>query len=157
MCPAGVGQFSEATIGPAGGSVTLQGRQGMVSGIAAEFDFPPNAIATTVNIKLTETNIPPPQEVLDWSPVYRVDPVGLALSVSTPMKLPWSGAPLGSSEAGTGWVTVPALSIWFSPDGTTFTPISDSYTNAGFEQGSATQLGYFVVGAPRTPATASCP
>jgi hypothetical protein len=154
QCPVGVGQFSQATIGPAGGTVTLQGRQGMVSGVPAKLDFPPMAIATTVDIKLTETNIPPPQEVLDWSPVYQVDPVGLALSVSTPIQLPWSGGPLGADG---GLFTVPGLSIWFSPDGTTFTPISDSYTNAGFEQGSATQLGYFVVGAPRTAATASCP
>jgi hypothetical protein len=51
----------------------------------------------------------------------------------------------------------PPLSIWFSPDGSTFTRISDSYQNGGFDQGSLNELSYLIVGTPRTSATANCP
>jgi hypothetical protein len=157
QCPAGVGEYSESTIGPAGGTVQVQGRQFAASGVAAELDFPPTAIAMPTDIKLIETNIPPPQDFIDWSPVYLVEPAGLALSVRTPMRLPWSSGPVPSPQSGPTAVTAAGLSIWFSADGSCFTRVSDSYTNAGFEQGSVTQLGYFIVGTPRTGATASCP
>jgi hypothetical protein len=156
-CPAGVGEYSPSTIGPGGGTVQVQGRQGAASGVAAELDFPPTAIAEPTDIKLIETNIPPPQDLLDWSPVYLVEPAGLALSVRTPISLPWSSGPVPSPESGPIAMSAAGLSIWFSADGSCFTRVSDSYTNAGFEQGSTTQLGYFIVGAPRTAATASCP
>jgi hypothetical protein len=155
-CPAGIGEFGESTIGPAGGTVNVQGRQFVASGVAAELDFPPTAIATPTDIKLIETNIPPPRDLIDWSPVYLVEPAGLDLSVSTLIQFPWSSGPISSSSGPTE-VTAAGLSIWFSPDGRCFTRVSDSYTNAGFEQGSTTQLGYFIVGTPRTEATASCP
>jgi hypothetical protein len=156
-CPAGVGEYNESTIGPGGGTIQLQGLQFAASGVAAELDFAPTAISTPTDIKLIETNIPPPQDLLDWSPVYLVEPAGLALSVRTPIRLPWSSGPVPSSQSGPTAVTTPGLSIWYSPDGSCFTRVADSYTNAGFEQGSVTQLGYFVVGTPRTAATASCP
>jgi hypothetical protein len=155
FCPAGIGEYSESTIGSAGGTVKVQGRQFAGSGVAAELDFPPTAIATPRDVRLIETNIPPPQDLLDWSPVYLVEPAGLALSVPTQIQFPWSSGPISSS--GPTEVTAGALSIWFSPDGSCFTRVPDSYTNAGFEQGSTTQLGYFIVGTPRTAATESCP
>jgi hypothetical protein len=157
QCPAGIGEYSESTIGPGGGTVKVQGRQFAASGVAAELDFPPTAIAAPTDIKLIETNIPPPQDLLDWSPVYLVEPAGLALSVRTPIRLPWSSGPVPSQQSGPIAVTAAGLSIWFSADGSCFTRVSDSYTNAGFEQGSITQLGYFIVGTPRTAATTSCP
>jgi hypothetical protein len=155
QCPAGIGEYGESIIGPGGGTVMVQGRQYAVSGVAAEFDFPPMAVTTQTDIKLIETSIPPPEDLLDWSPVYLVEPAGLALLNTTRIQLPCSSSPVVySSPIG---VSVPNLSIWFSPDGTCFTRVPDSYTNAGFEQGSVTQLSYFIVGTPRTAATAACP
>ena len=155
-CPAGLGEYGSATIGPSGGSVTVQGRQGVASGVVAQLVFPPTAIATATDIKLIETAIPPPQDLLDWSPVYLAEPAGLTLAARTPIQFPWSSGPAPPPQ-GPSVTTAAGLSIWFSADGTCFTRLPDSYTNAGFEQGSATQLGYFIVGVPRTASTANCP
>jgi hypothetical protein len=119
-----------------------------VSGVDAQISIPPTAIATTTTVTLTETAIPPPHDFLDWSPVYRIDPVGLALAARAPVQFPWSN--LSGSVAG-------GLAIWFSPDGSCFTPLADSYVNAGFNMASTTQLGYFIVAAARSPSAASCP
>jgi hypothetical protein len=157
QCPAGIGEYSEGNLDAGGGSIELWGRQFAASGVTAKLDFPPTALATATDLKLIETNIPPPHDLLDWSPVYLVEPAGLSLSVATPIQLPWSSGPAPSSQNRTSATAMADLSIWFSADGNCFTRISDSYTNAGFEQGSVTRLGYFIVGAPRTAATASCP
>ena len=156
QCPAGLGEYGSATIGPSGGSVQVQGRQGVASGVAAQLAFPPTAIATPTDIKLIETAIPPPQDVLDWSPVYLAEPAGLTLAERTPIQLPWGSGPFPVTQSPLV-VTAAGLSIWFSADGTCFTRLADSYTNAGFEQGSVTQLGYFIVGVPRTAASSTCP
>jgi hypothetical protein len=157
-CPMGLGEYVSWTIGPSGGPVALQGRQGLASGVAAEFDFPPTAIATPTEIKLIETSIPPPPDLIDWSPVYLVEPAGLALTARTPFHLPDQNVALGPSAGGVAVSTSPTgLSVWFSPDGACFTPVADSYVNAGFMMGSTTQLGYFIVGVPRTAVTATCP
>lgn len=147
QCPAGLGEATRATIGPAGGTVSLEGLQGKASGVQAELQLPPTAVSAPTTITLIETAIPPPSDLLDWSPVYLAEPAGLALVARTPVQFPWSNAS-GTAQG---------LAIWSSPDGVCFTRVPDSYTNAGFEQGSTTQLGYFIVGAPRTPSAASCP
>jgi hypothetical protein len=155
-CPAGLGEYGSGTIGPNGGTVQVQGRQFAASGVAAQLAFPPTAIAIPTDIKLIETAIPPPQDLLDWSPVYLAEPAGLAVAARTPIRLPWSSGPF-PAPVGPSSTTAAGLSIWFSADGTCFTRLPDSYTNAGFEQGSVTQLGYFIVGTPRTAGAASCP
>jgi hypothetical protein len=157
QCPAGLGEHASATLGPSGGSVSLQGRQGVASGVAAQLDFPPTALGTPTTITLIETAIPPPEDLLDWSPVYLVQPAGLTLAARTPVQLPWSSGPLSVPQGGPSVTTAAGLSIWFSADGTCFTRVPDSYTNAGFEQGSLTQLGYLIVGVPRSASTATCP
>jgi hypothetical protein len=155
-CPAGLGEYGSATIGPGGGNVQVQGRQGRASGVVAQLAFPPTAIATPTDVTLIETAIPPPQDLLDWSPVYLAEPAGLALAARTPVQLPWSSGPFPASQ-GPSTTTAAGLSIWYSADGACFTRLADSYTNAGFEQGSTTQLGYFIVGVPRTAAATTCP
>jgi hypothetical protein len=143
----GIGEEATVGIGTCGGTISLDGRQSPRSGVTAAIDFPPNAVTKATDITLIETAIPPAHDFLDWSPVYRVEPLGLTLVVPARIRLPWSN--LSGS--------VPALSIWFSPDGVCFTPVPDSYTNAGFEQGSVTRLGYFIVATQRTATTAACP
>ncbi len=155
-CPAGVGEYGSATMGPVGGNVQVRGRQGIESGVVAQLAFPPTAIVTPTDIKLIETAIPPPQDLLDWSPVYLAEPAGLSLAARTPIQLPWSSGPFPAPQ-GPSVTTAAGLSIWFSADGTCFTRLPDSSTNAGFEQGSVTQLGYFIVGVPRTAASSTCP
>ncbi|MDP8998501.1 MAG: hypothetical protein M3O46_00135 [Myxococcota bacterium] len=147
-CPVGLGEYVSAVIGPAGGTVEIKGRQYLGSGVTASLAFPPTAIATPTTIVLTETAIAPPRDFIDWSPVYRVEPLGLALASPTPVQLP-------SSNSGSG--TFGQIAIWFSPDGSCFTRLPNSYVNAGFNQGSAKELGYFVVGVARSASTLKCP
>ncbi len=131
--------------------MTLEGRQGAASGVAAEVDFPPGAVASTTDVTLIETGIAPPLDLLDWSPVYLVQPAGLVLGFPARIDLPWSNGTLAGS------MTPSDLAIWFSPDGTCFTRLSDFADNAGFEMGTLPQLGYLIVASPRAASTASCP
>ncbi len=148
QCPAGAGASATASVGPSGGTVTLQGNQGTASGVTAEINIASGALSTDTAIGLVETSVAPPGDLLDWSPVYAVEPVGLALAQGSAIRFPWSNS----------LATTPRdLAVWFSPDGQCFTRVPDSYTNAGFEQGTASQLGYFIVGSPRSSATATCP
>ncbi len=147
LCPAGVGEFVSEAIGPEGGTIAIQGRQFPRSGVAATLSFPPTALPQSTNIVLTETAIPPPADFSDWSPVYRVEPLGLRLAAATPVLFPWSNVSGAVPQN---------LAIWFSPDGACFSPLPDSYLNAGANNGSTRQLGYFIVGVPRSP-NSSCP
>ena len=157
QCPMGEGEAATLVVGSSGGTLQLRGRQYVRSGVPASLAFPPAAISTPMAIVLTETSIPPPSDLLDWSPVYEVDPLGLVLAHPTPVTFPWSNSS-GSFSAGIATGNqAPTLSIWFSADGKCFTRLDDSYTNAGFEQGSTTKLGYFLVGVPRDQSSAGCP
>ncbi len=147
QCPEGIGEMVTSSVGPGGGTISIEGRQGPASGVAAAIDIPPNAIAEPTDITLIETAIPPPHDFLDWSPVYRVEPLGFALATPAPIRLPWQNL--------SG--TVPTLGIWYSPDGSCFSRLTDSYTNAGFEQASISRFGYFLVAAQRSAPTDSCP
>src|ERR1700690_3832310 len=136
QCPVGLGEYVAKVIGPAGGTLEIQGRQYLGSGVTASLAFPPTAFAAPTTVVLTETAIPPPHDFLDWSPVYRVEPLGLALASPTPVRFPWSNV---------GFSVPRNLAIWFSLDGSCFTPLPDSYVNAAFNQGSTSTLGYFIV------------
>ncbi len=116
QCPRGVGELATANIGASGGSVELTGHQGIVSGVSAKVDFPPTALASPLEITLIETAIPPPQDLIDWSPVYRLEPLGAALATAAAVRLPWSNSV----------ANVPGLSVWASPDGTCFTRMPSS-------------------------------
>jgi hypothetical protein len=147
QCPVGVGEFVTESIGSNGGTLDLTGRQGIVSGVSAHIEFPPTAFASTTDVTLIETAIPPPPDLLDWSPVYRLDPLGAALATPATVRLPWSN----SAEIAVG------ISVWASSDGTCFTRLPDSYTNAGFEQASIESLGYLIVGTTEAAGASACP
>jgi hypothetical protein len=150
-CPGGTGDNANVTLDPqsaATTNLTLEGRQGVASGVAANIQFPPGAVLARTEVQLFETAIAPPNDILDWSPLYETSPFGQALNQPAVIRLPWSN----SANA------VPAdLAIWFSPDGSCFTPLPTSLGNAGFETATISQLGYFIVGNARTSATATCP
>jgi hypothetical protein len=146
-CPAGVGESASVTVGPGGGTVPLQGSQGLASGVTAELTFPAASMTATTDVTITETGIAPPQTVLDGSPIYRIEPAGLALAGPASLRLPFSGV-----NGSMGKVT-----LWFSSDGSCFEPVADSSMNASFVQGTITQLGYALVAVARSGATAACP
>jgi hypothetical protein len=149
LCPMGVGQKSYAYVGSDGGSLLLSGQQSVKSGVQFELTIPPGALDTLTLISVEETDLPPPSGLLDWSPIYLVEPRGLPLAKVAGLQIPWSSnvnqvpktlAIYARDENGTcGWK-----------------PLIDSYTNAGFEQASLTQLGYLLVGVPSTIDPSTC-
>jgi hypothetical protein len=150
QCAEGTGESSTATIGPEGGQLTLLGAQGKSSGVEVQINFPPGAVAEPTIVTLTETTIPPPKDLTDFSPVYLLEPRGLVLAKLAPVRVPWGSAATSIGRD---------LAIYERAETGTceFTPLGDNYLNAGFNQGSIDHLGYFVVGLPRTSADAACP
>lgn len=93
-CNRGTGESVSATIGPEGGTLTLERE-------AVDFRerhlpdrftirFPPGAILTPTLITVTELAEPPPADMVDWSPMYRIEPVGLALEVVAEVEVRFS-------------------------------------------------------------------
>jgi hypothetical protein len=149
QCPIGVGQSVSMTVGRAGGTISLTGQQGQSSGVPFSLDIPPTALLAPTTITITETTIAPSDGYVDYSPVYRLDPPGLAFAVPVPIAVPWGNS--GSSDSA-------SLAIYAAPDqSASFQSLADSYTNAGFEQGSVKNGGLFFVGYPETSANPACP
>ncbi len=134
MCPRGVNQSASVTIGPEGGEISLVGQQGV--GVAFNLKFPPGAIATPTLITVTETSLPPPAGSVDFSPVYRIDPVGLVLAEPAALKLPWS------QDQICGAPTV----FWSATSLCRLEVLPSSYYNAGFNNGNIGRLGYAMTG-----------
>jgi hypothetical protein len=139
-CPKGVGQSASATIGPEGGTLTLMGQQGAASGVPFTLTIPPTALSTPTAVTVTELSTPPPGGFVDWSPVYRIDPVDAILTTPASLDIPISNG-RGTSAADQ------SMSIfWSGPQTCTLQRLPSSYTNAGFAQGSTTRFGYTIVG-----------
>lgn len=151
QCVAGVGESTSATIGPAGGSITLVGQEGGPHGGGVPFriDIPPTALDHEVTITITETSVPPLASLVDYSPVYRLEPADLTFAVPATLGIPWSNE--------SGQVSQSLSIYWAAGCGGVFEPLADNYINAGFNQGSTTKLGWAVVGYPKGAALASCP
>ena len=146
-CPRGTGETASATIGPAGGELKLMGQQGAASGVAFTLTFPPNAIATPTLITVTETSIAPPAGSVDFSPVYRIEPVGLVLAEPAALKLPWGQAQIWGAP------TV----FWSASSLCTLEVLPSSYYNAGFNNGSVSRLGYAMTGYASAGTAPACP
>jgi hypothetical protein len=136
-CPHGANQLGKATIGPEGGVLRFMSLQGSISGVAFELTVPPMALASPTTITITETSTPPPAGFVDYSPLYRIDPVDLVLSFPAQVRVPFSNGPgFGVFDRNLGLFV-----------GTcTLQPVPNAYANAGFEQGSITGGGYLIVG-----------
>ncbi len=137
-CARGAGESASATIGPAGGTLTLMGQQGHSSGVAFSITFPPNAIATPTVVTVTETTTLPPEGMVDWSPVYRLEPVGLTLAAPARVQVPFMQG--RGSAAGS-----PAL-FWSNASSCALERLPSSYSNAGFNQANVGRLGYAISG-----------
>jgi hypothetical protein len=149
LCPMGVGQTVYMYIGSGGGSIGLLGQQSARSNVPFGLTIPPGALEADTLISLTETDLPPPGGLLDWSPVYLVEPRGLLLHKVAGLQIPWS------SNAS----SIPSnLAIYARDENGScgFKPLVDSYTNAGFEQASLTQFGYLFVGVPSAIDPSTC-
>jgi hypothetical protein len=146
QCPRGVGESSSTIIGASGGTASLSAEQTKQSGVPFKVDLPPTALSADTTVVLTELATPPPSAFYDWSPVYRIDPVDTMLATPGSLWVP---------DSNLGGAVDPALAIYFSVDGVTFTRVSDSYLNAGFLQGSLQRFGYVMAAAPKT--NSACP
>jgi hypothetical protein len=147
QCAMGTDETNSATIGPEGGLLEIHGQQGESSGASFLLKVPPNALPIEMTVQVTETSVAPPADLIDYSPVYLVEPTDV--TAHFPMMLT---VPYGNS------VSLPSLAIYAadSVEGP-FQPLPDSYTNAGFMQGSTMRLGAFVVAAPPNPTQVLCP
>lgn len=127
----------------------IQGQQGASSGVGFRIEVPPNALAEAIEITITETSEPPPADLVDYSPIYRIEPSDIGARF--PIKLT---VPFGGNDG-----SIPrTLGIHLADDVTgPFEPITDNYVNAGFLQGSTERFGAFLAAAPREPAQAECP
>ena len=137
------------TVDAAGGKVSLTGRQGQASGVPFSLDIPPGALPGPTTLTITETTLAPPAGYVDYSPVYLVEPLDTTFAHSVPIVVPWGNVSGTVSQS---------LALYTAPDASSpFTRLADSYTNAGFEQGSVTQGGLFFVGYPTTDYNPTCP
>jgi len=145
MCPPGTGKVATAEIGPAGGTLILDGTpatQGV--GVPFKLVIPYNALTQTVTLQVTELTVPPPSGFVDYSPIYDLQPRGLTFATPALLTIPWENVQ--------GVVPAGIAAYLSTDDGATFTRIADSYTNAGFEMASLSGLGQVFTGYPRTTA-----
>jgi hypothetical protein len=151
-CAVGVGETTTQVIGPEGGVVALHARQGISSGVGFRVEIPPGLLPERVEIRITEMAAPPPADLVDFSPIYHVEPdLDVIRTGQSSIKLT---LPYGNNDG-----EIPAsLGVYFRPDATLpFEPIPDSYINAGFLQGTWERTGMFLAAHPRTPNQTTCP
>lgn len=142
LCPWGEAITVSTQIGPDGGSLMLSGTESTF-GVPVELRIPRGALEETVTISITETSIAPPDDLNDWSPLYRFEPADLTFLRPVELRMPWSGL--------SGFVPQ-NLSIYFSSEAggsCDMAPLSDNYVNAGFNHGSLQHLGWAIVGLPK--------
>jgi len=126
------------TVDASGGRVTLLGQQGASSGVPFSLDIPPTALRAPTTLTVTETAIAPPAGFVDYSPVYRVEPLDVEFAVPVTMTIPWGNVD--------GQVNS-SLAIYVAPDESSpFERLPDSTGNAGFNRGSIGRGGLFFVG-----------
>jgi hypothetical protein len=127
--------------------------------VAFTITFPPNAVATATTITVTELRAPPPAGFADWSPLYRLDPVGLVLAAPATLSIPFSN---GCCQPGSGVPCGGAFSramglFWSGQDTCGLERLPSSYVNAGVEQGTTTRLGFAIVGFATLGGVPYCP
>ena len=149
LCPMGVGQKSYFYLDASGGNIILLGQQSAKTNVPFALNIPPGAVDKQTLVSVEETDLPPPSGFLDWSPVYLVEPRGLSFRKVAGVQIPWSS----------NFTQIPStLAIYARDENGTcgWKALIDSYTNAGFEQASLTQLGYLFVGVPSTIDPSTC-
>src|SRR5438552_12585343 len=151
LCPAGANATVTQSIGPEGGLIYVLGQQSKMTNVPFAVQIPPGALTENVMVTVTETNLDPPADFVDYSPVFHVEPDTLALFKVAPMQVPWSSNPtLGDFP--------PEFGVYWNPAATTcgFARRADSTTNVGFEKASLVRGGYYFVGSPKTAVQPMC-
>jgi hypothetical protein len=138
-CPRGEDASITESLGPDGGVLALDGTRS-TRGAPFEIDVFPGSLADSTEITLHETTATPPEEFIDWSPIFAVNPVELEFVNGGAISIPWSNTP---NQVG-------GLVIYYSesPDGP-FELLEDSYQNAGFSQATLLRGGFFFVASER--------
>jgi hypothetical protein len=147
-CPLGENGCSSTTIGPDGGDVERSGTTSTF-GVPFRLHVPAHAFEHDIIVNLCELTTIPPDDLVDVSPIYQIVPDGLEFDPPAEITIPWT-VPPGTVPDGLAIYSAP------SPEGP-WERHSESYTNAGFEQGLASRSGYFIVAYPKTGDLAACP
>jgi hypothetical protein len=153
LCPLGAGAVQFAEVDPQGTNVLLFGVLSQTTNVPISIQFPAGAVDVPTVVSITETTVPPPAGLLDWSPVYLIEPRGLVLHKVATLGIPFSNA-----------AKVPGdLAIYERNEAgaCTFEPIGDSQATVvqaseGFVKSSLTQLGYVMVASPQTVDPSTC-
>ena len=149
-CAKGVGESVTATIDSSGGTLTLNGQQGIASGVPFKLTIPPTALSAPTVIKVTETAMPPPAGMVDWSPVFLVEPVGLVFATPVAMQIPFLNG-RGSAQFDSN------MSVFWSGQQTcNLARLPSGYVNAGFMTANITRGGYAIVGYAQQGSVPSC-
>lgn len=147
-CPPGGGESAMAVIGPAGGTLSLKGTQGIASGVDLELVVPEGALAVPTKVTVVELTSAPPGQYVDWSPLYRFEPQGLVLQVPARLRMPWSNTD--------GLVDADLAIRWSTDGGASFVSLPSNYVNAGFNQATIDRLGVGFVGSSPAAAGTAC-
>lgn len=144
LCRKGSGEVARATVGEQGAELQIEG--------AAAVSFPAHTFTAPTEVTLEELEVPPPQPFVDWSPLYRVAPDTLSFQAAATIKLYWTSPAADSYEVPGDLKLFGSTTI----DGP-YTEVADEYQNAGFNQATLNQPGYYFMGQPKTAAQEVCP
>ena len=130
----GMGRISTAGGGVGIGSITIE--------------VPPMSLPATTNFIVMETMIPPPVELVDFSPIFVVAP---HVSLSVPSKITIRFSNLGSVPRTN--LAIYAADDQYSP----FNRVDDSKVEGDVVRASVTRFGAFLAGYPKSADQMSCP
>ena len=151
-CYRGTGHSSSATIGPEGGTLKIEREPGDPSKRELPDRFtiriPPGAILTPTLITVTELTDPPPADMVDWSPMYRIEPVGLALEVPAEVKVRIS--------QGTGPTLFRPALFWSSSSDCRLERLPGSSLGTNIVQGQVGRLGFAISGYAKKGDSEAC-
>lgn len=157
-CVQGADWGVAATVGPEGGNLLLRRTPSLEQrgSLGVLLRIPPGALSEPTVIRIIETSVPPPAGFADATPVYVFEPVGLRFATPASLEMPRDSTMMVPFDQAAS-SALPTLYWSSEADACALAPIADNYVNAGFNQGTVTQLGWAVVGRPLPRATAACP
>jgi hypothetical protein len=150
-CPQGMGETNALTIGPLGGSISLFGQQESISGLPLTLTIPPGALMYPTVVTVTELPTPPPDGFVDWSPLYRIDPVDVVLAKPALIQIPVSN--------GAGSETYDQNLAVFGSGASTcaLQALPDNFDSDGvFNNAALSRFGYVIVGYAHAGTVPAC-
>ncbi|HTQ06068.1 MAG TPA: hypothetical protein VMI54_19535 [Polyangiaceae bacterium] len=140
-CPRGADTSTTTTLGPDGGTATLDGTPDTL-GVPFRIDIPAGAISVPTQVTLIELSAPTPDGYTDFSPIYEIDPQGLALAQAGSIQI-------NETNVANGKVSENDLSIYTADSvGGPWTKLSGDAPNAGFHTAPLLGTGFFFIGRP---------